>query len=113
MSDVLLLGEDEYDLPDRLEAAGLEVTVLTGFPTGLDLDDAGVQDAAIVLVADVRLASLIPVALERKPTVQVVLYSTDRLPPFASAQADLAVDPTLIDPDELVAALLDRIEAES
>lgn len=111
MSDVILLGEDGYDLVDRLKAAGLEVTTLTGFPTGADLDDAGVEDAEVVLVADVHLASLIPVARERQPTIQVIVYSTDRLPPFASAQADLAVDPTLIDPDELVAALLDRIAA--
>lgn len=111
MSDIILLGSDPFDLGLRLEAASFEVSKLDGYPTGVDLETVGITDALVLLVTDVKLASLIPVAREQNETIQVVLYTDDRLPPFASAQADLAVDPELVDPDEFVEAVIDRIQS--
>lgn len=111
MSEVILLGSDRFELGERFRDASFGVTRLEGFPTGADLEEAGIDDALVLVVTDVNQASLIPVAREQNGSIHVVLYTTDRLPPFASAQADLAVDPSLIGPDDFTEAVIDRIKA--
>ncbi|MFW6449173.1 MAG: DUF7126 family protein [Halobacteriota archaeon] len=111
MSDVLLVGTDPGGLVADLEAAGLRVAHLDGTPIGPDLDEVGIAEAAVLLLTDAGQASIVPVARERNPTIAIVLYADQGFPDFASAQADLAVDRALIDVDELVDALVDRVEA--
>lgn len=109
MSDVILLGPDEFTLRDRLETMDITVAHLPGNPIGADLEEAGVTEAGVLLLTSSAQASLIPVARELNPSIAVILYTRSRLPAFASAQADLSVDPELIDSTEVVDVVRDRI----
>lgn len=109
MSEVIVLGVDEHGLTELLAEAGVGATRLDGRPVGADLADAGVETAGALVVTDASLASLIAVARERNADIAVVLYAANRLPPFASAQADLSVDPDLVAPAEIVEAIVDRM----
>ena len=111
MSDVILIGDDPDDLEARLNERSLTVTMLDGRPIGTDLDAAGIDEATVLLLTDTQNASIIPVAHERNDRILIALYSTDRLPDFVSAQADLSVDPALIDPDSFVEAIVDHVGA--
>lgn len=111
MSDLVLLGPDRAGLLTLLEAAGFESTALDGNPVGADLEAAGIADASVLLLTDVGHASMIPVARELNPGLLVVLYTGAGLPAFASAQADLSVDPDLVGAADLVEAVADRVAA--
>ncbi len=109
MSDVIVVGSDEHGLTDRFTAAGLSATHLEGQPIGADLEAGGIEEAGAIVVTEASLATIIAVAKEQNDAISVVLYSTGRLPPYASAQADLAIDPALVDPEEVVSAVVDRL----
>ncbi|KTG09179.1 CTP synthetase [Haloprofundus marisrubri] len=102
----ILCGPDENGLADALEAEGVELTHIDGVVTRPSLEDAGVVDAELVVLTDVAEATAIPLAKELNPDVRVVVYAEQSLPEFAKGQADLAVDPKLLDAsvvaDELV-----------
>lgn len=108
MSDVIIVGPDEPDFRECLAEHELTAERLPGAPIKEDLAGAGGASAAAIVLTDVAHASLIPVAKELNPDIQVILYTASNLPPFASAQADLSVDPGLISPAELAAAIHDR-----
>lgn len=109
MSEVLVVGPDDHGLADRLAAAGVDAHRLDGRPVGADLEGGGIAGAGVFIVTDAGLASLISVAKEHNPDVVVVLYGGGGLPDFAARQADLAIDPRLVDPDEVVDAVVDRL----
>lgn len=109
MSEVIVIGSDDHGLTERFEVAGVSAIQLDGRPIGADLDEGGIDAASVLVLTDADLASIIPVAKERNAPIAIVLYSSGRLPPYASAQADLAIDPALVDPDEVVDAVIDRI----
>ncbi|MFP4628061.1 MAG: CTP synthetase [Halobacteriales archaeon] len=111
MSDVILVGDVPADLVAALEAAGLGVARLDGGAVGADLDAAGVDAAGVLLLTDAGQATLVPVARERNSDIAIVLYGDEGFPDFASAQADLAVDRSLVEAPELVDALVDRVRA--
>ncbi|QLG61532.1 DUF7126 family protein [Halorarum salinum] len=95
----IVAGPDEDDLGDALEAQDLEVTRLDGVVTGDALRGADVDGAALFVLTDVGEATSIAVAKELNPDVRVVVYARESLPEFAAAQADLAVDPELLEAD--------------
>lgn len=113
MSEVVIIGSDEYDLTGRFADAGVRAIRLDGQPIGADLEEAGIDDAGAIVLTEAGLATVISVAKERNPALSVVLYAAGRLPPFASRQADLAVDPQLVDPDDVVDAVVDRLASAS
>jgi hypothetical protein len=94
-------------IADALEAEGVAVARLDGVITGERLDAAGVTEAELFVLTDAEEATAIPVALEANPGLRVVAYVPDSLPEFASAQADLVVQPGVLDAaivaEELVA----------
>lgn len=109
MSDVLIVGPDEFDITARFRETDISAIHLDGVPVGADLDDAGIEEAKVVLLTHVDHASLIPVAKERNPDIQIVLYTSARLPPFASRQADVAIDQALVEVEEVIDAVADRV----
>lgn len=109
MSEVIVVGDDTHGLTDRFGEAGCSVSHLEGWPVGSDLDENGIAEAGALVVTEANLASVIAVAKERNDRVMVVLYSSGRLPPYASAQTDLAVDPALVNPEGVVEAIIDRL----
>lgn len=113
MSEVLVLGADDHGLAKRFEAVDVAVAHLDGQPVGADLEAAGIGGADAVVLTETSLSTLIAVAKEHNPDIAVVLYAEGRLPEFATRQADLAVDPALVTPDDLVDAVVDRIAAAS
>jgi len=102
---VVLVGTDPNGLTDALDAEGHEVTVADiGNRPGLE--EAGVHDADVYLLTEMEQATSIAVAKDLNPDLRVVVYAEGSLPDFASRQADLVVDPNLLDP-EAVAEELD------
>ena len=102
----VLVGPDEDGLGDALSAAGVGVSRVEGVPTGDALRAAGVDDADLFVLTDVGEATTIAVAKEANPEAKVVVYDGgSSLPAFASGQADLAVDPTLLGPETVAEEL--------
>jgi hypothetical protein len=93
----IFAGHDEHELVRELEAAGFTVHVVDGVANRPGLEEAGIVDADLFVLTDVGQATGIPVAKDLNPDVRVVVYSGDSLPEFVSGQADLAVDPALLD----------------
>lgn len=96
MERVLLAGPDENGLEAAFDALDVETTRIAGPVTRETLHEAGVADATVLVLTDMRDASAIPVAKDENPDLRVVTYCPDSLPEFARGQTDLAVDPALI-----------------
>jgi Trk K+ transport system NAD-binding subunit len=92
---VVLVGPDR-ELGTALAAAGADVARVTAPATAAALADAGIDDAALLVLTDVAEATAVPIAREANPAVRVVAYSPDALPEFVRAQVDLAVSPDVL-----------------
>jgi len=98
MSRVAIVsGSDPDGLGDALETEGLTVHRISGVVSLKSLEAAGLDEASLLVLTDVGEASGIPVAKENTPEIRVVVYSRETLPDYAKGQADLAVDPELLD----------------
>jgi hypothetical protein len=93
----VVVGPDEDGLGAELAAAGVDVSRVESVPTAEELLAARIERADLYLLTDVEEASSIPVAREHNADVRVVVYADGSLPEFARRQADLAVDPALLD----------------
>lgn len=109
MSEVIVVGPDDHGLTEGFVAAGVDAVHLEGHPVGDDLDAAGIANAGALVLTHTGLATLVSVAKERNKRLTAVFYAESSLPAFASRQADLAVDPALVDTDALVEAVVDRL----
>jgi hypothetical protein len=69
------------------------------------LEEAGIHDADVYLLTDMGQATSIAVAKDLNPEIRVVVYAPGSLPDFATRQADLVVDPALLDPGAVAAEL--------
>jgi Trk K+ transport system NAD-binding subunit len=102
----VITGPDEDGLGAALAERGVETRRVEGLATGESLGAAGIADADLLVVTSMRDATAIAVAKDANPDVRVVAYARESLPEYARAQADLAVDPALLDAsvvaDELV-----------
>ena len=107
----VVVGPDADGLGAALAAAGADLRRVEAVPTGGALDDAGIDDADLYVLTDVDEASTVAVVRERNPDVRVVAYTPDSLPEFARGQADLAVDPALLDAVTVAEELLDGVRA--
>ena len=95
----VVAGPDPEGLADALAAVGFAIERIEGVVGADALAAAGIDGADLFALTDLAEATAIPVAKERNPDVRIVVYSRDSLPEFARGQADLAIDPELLDPD--------------
>ena len=93
----IVAGPDPDGLGDALADEGASITRIDGVVSATTLEEAGIEDAAMLVLTDMDEASGIPVAKELNTGVRVVVYTEQSLPDFAAAQTDLAVDPALLD----------------
>jgi hypothetical protein len=93
----VIAGSDPDGIGNALADAGVEVTRAEGTAARPALEDAGILEADVLVLTDVGLATSIPVALDLNGDLRVVVYSRDSVPEFALAQADLILDPDLMD----------------
>lgn len=102
---VIVAGHDGHDVATAVTAEGhtVERVDLANRPA---LESAGVHDAEVLVLTEVQQATAIPVAKDINEDLRVVVYADGSLPDFARGQADLVVDPDLLDP-ETVAEELD------
>ena len=103
---VLVAGPDADGLGEAVERLGAEVVRVEGIASAESLDDAGLPDAEVLVLTDMDDAVAIAVAKEVNPDVKVVTYADESLPEYARRQADLAVDPALLDPETVAEELV-------
>ncbi|ATW89043.1 hypothetical protein halTADL_2296 [Halohasta litchfieldiae] len=110
MSQIAIVaGPDPDGLGDALEAEGVTIHRITGVVSLSTLQEAGLDEADLLVLTDIGEASGIPVAKENTPEIRVVVYSPKNLPDFVKGQADLAVDPELLD----VSVVAEELAAEN
>jgi single-stranded DNA-specific DHH superfamily exonuclease len=93
----VIAGPDDGELGRALETEGVELTTVDGVASRPALEDAAIHDADLFVLTDVGQATAIAVAKDVNPDVRVVVYDEDSIPEFARSQADLIVDPHLLD----------------
>jgi Trk K+ transport system NAD-binding subunit len=93
----VIAGPDEDGLGAALDAQGVETTRVDGVATGETLSAAGIDDADVFVLTTMADATAIAVAKDRNPELRVVTYARDSLPEYARSQADLALDPDLLE----------------
>ncbi|AFK20321.1 CTP synthetase [Haloferax mediterranei ATCC 33500] len=106
MTTAIVAGTDPDGLGEALESEGANVVRITGIAAADSLDEAGIDEADLLVLTDMDDATAISVAKERNPDVRVVTYAHDSLPEFAKGQADLAVDPDLLAVDVVAEELV-------
>jgi voltage-gated potassium channel Kch len=93
----VIAGPDEDGLGAALAARGVETTRVDGVATGESLSAAGIDDADLFVLTTMSDATAIAIAKDRNPDLRIVTYAHDSLPEYARGQADLAVDPDLLE----------------
>ena len=107
MSRVVLVGAHAA-LADAFAAAGATVETVAVGADAAELTAAAIAEAELLVVTRMADVTTAVVARELHPQLRVVAYSGESLPPVATTQVDLAVDPALISPAALVAAWADE-----
>lgn len=94
---VIVAGTDDHDIAAAIRAEGhaVERVALANRPA---LEEAGIHDAGVLVLTEVRQATSIAVAKDLNEDVRALVYADGSLPDFARGQADLVVDPDLLDP---------------
>ncbi|WP_438267044.1 DUF7126 family protein [Haladaptatus salinisoli] len=105
MMRAVIAGPDESGLGSALEAEGVETTRVDGIASRPALEDAGIHDADLFVLTDVRQATAIAVGKDVNPGLRVVVYDENTIPEFARGQADLIVDPNLLGADAVAEEL--------
>lgn len=102
----IIAGPDADGLGEALSNEGVEVARIDGTATRDKLLRAGIERADLFVLTDVDDATAIPIAKDDNPDVRIIVYSDHSLPEFARGQADLAIDPNLLDPDVVAEELV-------
>ncbi|WP_247010451.1 DUF7126 family protein [Halorientalis litorea] len=110
--NAVIAGPDDHDLGTALSEAGLTVTRAAGTANRPALEEAGILDAAVLVLTETVLATSIPVAKDLNTDLKVVVYADDSLPEFAKGQADLLLDPSLFSPSAVAEELADEFSRE-
>lgn len=101
---VVIAGADESAIADAVREEGHDVAVAdVGNRPGLE--EAGIHDADVFLLTEMEQATSIAVAKDLAPDVRVIVYAEGSLPDFATRQADVVVDPALLDPPTVASEL--------
>lgn len=93
----VVAGTDTHDISAALASAGVEVSTVD-VANRPGLEEAGVHEADLYVLTEARQATSISVAKDLDVDLHVVVYAEDSLPDFARGQADLVIDPELLDP---------------
>jgi len=93
----VIAGPDDGELGRALESEGVELTTIDGVASRPALEDAAIIDADLFVLTDVGQATAIAVAKDVNPDVRVVVYDEESIPEFARSQADLIVNPNVLD----------------
>ncbi|MHB9285420.1 CTP synthetase [Halobacteriales archaeon Cl-PHB] len=93
---VIVAGTDEHDFAAAVEAAGHDAATVD-VANRPALEEAGVLAAETYVLTEAQQATSISVALDLNEDLHVVVYADESLPDFARGQADLVVDPELLD----------------
>ena len=102
----VVAGPDPEGLGDALEARGVSVARIDGAANRPALEEGGIDAADLFVLTDVGHATSIPVALDLAADLRVVVYARESLPEFAKGQADLLVDPALLDAETVAEELV-------
>lgn len=94
----VLAGPDDDALGAALADRGMDIERVDGIANREALEAVGIAAASLFVLTDARQATAIPVAKDVNPGLRVVVYARDSLPEFARGQADLLVDPALLEP---------------
>jgi Trk K+ transport system NAD-binding subunit len=100
----IVAGPDERDIAAAIERAGHEVARID-VANRPALEEAGIVDADAYVLTEAAQATSIAVAKDLNERLKTVVYDTESLPDFARGQADLVVDPDLLDPEAVAAEL--------
>lgn len=92
---VVLVGPDR-GLGSAFETRSARVERIDGVGSDDALRAAGIEDADLLVLTDVREATAVPVALERNPALRVVVFTPETLPEFVRAQVDIAISPDVL-----------------
>jgi hypothetical protein len=103
--EVIVAGPDDHGIGAAVEREGHAVSAVD-IANRPALEEAGIHGAGTLVLTEVKQATAIPVARDLNEEVHVVVYAEGSLPDFARGQADLVVDPALLDP-AMVAEELD------
>jgi len=93
----VLAGPDDDALGAALADRGIDVRTVDGIANRDALEAAEIADTSLFVLTDARQATAIPVAKDLNSGLKIVVYARDSLPEFARGQADLLVDPALLD----------------
>jgi len=104
MSEVIVAGEDDYEIGDAIEAEGFDVSRVD-IANRPALEEAGIHEAKTFVLTEMQQATSISVAKDLNNDLKVIVYSDGSLPDFARGQADLALDPSLFDPSDVAEEL--------
>jgi cytochrome c-type biogenesis protein CcmE len=100
----IVAGVDEHDIGGAIETEGIEVSRVD-VANRPALEDGGIVDADVYVLTEVEQATSITVAKDLNEGLKVVVYAHGSLPDFARRQADLVIDPDLLDPGAVAAEL--------
>lgn len=106
MMNAIVAGPDEDGVVAALDRAGVAVTEIDGLATRDVLTDAGMADADLFVLTDVRQTTAVPLAAELNEDARMVVYDRLSLPEVLTRVTDVAVDPELIGPEMFVEELI-------
>jgi voltage-gated potassium channel Kch len=104
--NILLIGPESRGLHEAFANLECDVTRLTGVATADSLEEAGVEEADVLVLTDSSDATAVPIALERNPELRTVIYSPEGIPEFVRGQLDLALDPRVLDAEAVAEELV-------
>lgn len=101
---VIVAGIDDHDIADAIESEdhAVERIDLANRPA---LEEASVHETDVIVLTEVEQATAVPVAKDLNGDVRIILYTKGSIPDFASRQADMLVDPELLDAETVAAEL--------
>ena len=108
MKAVIIAGPDPHDIRSAFKSQGVTVEHITLRATASELEQAGIKQADLFILTDPNDGTAIPVARELNTDIRVVVYADGRVAEFARHQADLLIDPSLIQPGLLLEELLSQ-----
>lgn len=102
--NVIVAGADSHEIAAAIQAENHDVTTIDVGSSDA-LEDAGIEGADTYVLTEMEQATSIAVAKDRNPDVRILIYADGSLPEFATRQADLVIDPALLDPDAVAEEL--------
>lgn len=110
MTKIILAGADATDIGPALTEAGGTVARVEPPVTSNAMQAAGLDEADLFVLTDTEEATSLPLVRDRRPDIEIVVYSTDSVPDFASHIADLIIDPAALPLPTVVEEVLGRLD---